>query len=184
MHIKTDLLTYISTSIQVCCFVILTYCGNTTSLRLIKNFANFSFQIFVKFITNIPTNSVPKTVDKLRYFTKLYDIWIFTLERAETLDFPIVSGILRSKFAVEITFPSALRTLSEPLVFTEFLLSIFYLYPIFRLGTASREAFFIPFDFYFFGYAFFVIWVFFQLSHNALPNFLTSSSNFSCVTWV
>ena len=58
--IKTDLLTYISTSIQVCYFVILTYCGNTTSLRLIKNFANFSFQILVKFITKIPTNSVPK----------------------------------------------------------------------------------------------------------------------------
>ncbi|WP_304206583.1 hypothetical protein, partial [Fusobacterium perfoetens] len=28
LHIKTDLLTYISTSIQVCYFVILTYCGN------------------------------------------------------------------------------------------------------------------------------------------------------------
>ena len=111
MHIKTDLLTYISTSIQVCCFVVLTYCGNTTSLRLIKNFANFSFQILVKFFTKIPTILYPKTVDKLRYFTKLYDIWIFTLERAETLDFPIISGILRSKFAVEITFPSVLRLL-------------------------------------------------------------------------
>ena len=45
---------------------------NTTSLRLIKNFANFSFQILVKFFTKIPTNSVPKkTVDKIAIFYEI-----------------------------------------------------------------------------------------------------------------